>query len=276
MNPAVLVDGVPDGSLAARDRGFCYGDGLFETVRFEAGRAPLWARHMRRLAEGCERLGLPTPDTMLLADEAHALTANRPRAVVRITLSRGTGARGYRPPADAQPTRVVSAADLDDLPGDWYRRGIRVRFCRMRLAIQPALAGLKHLNRLEQVLARAEWSDPGVGEGLMCDTAGRVICATAANLFLVHDGQLLTPSLQRCGVAGVARAELLGSRDDAEVRDLTMDDLMTADEVFLSNAVRGVLPVAYLDASRWDAPGPVTRACMAHWRALGFRQPEAA
>jgi len=124
------------------------------------------------------------------------------------------------------------------------------------------------LNRLEQVLARAEWNDKAIDEGLLCDGHGRVIGATSANLFALIDGRLVTPALQRCGVAGVARAEVLAQRA-CEVRDLEMEELLRADEVFLSNSVRGIMPVTVLDERRWPV-GPVARELQAHWRALGL------
>ncbi|HEV2622228.1 MAG TPA: aminodeoxychorismate lyase [Frateuria sp.] len=268
MKPRVLVDGQVHDQVSALDRGLGYGDGLFETVRFVGADAPLWARHMQRLGEGCRRLGLPMPDMAQLLAEARAASDGMAHAVVRITLTRGVGARGYAPPARPRPTRVVAAFDP---PQDETTQagGIRVRLCELRLAPQPQLAGLKHLNRLEQVLARAEWDDPAIAEGLLCDVDGLAICATAANLFAVHGGELATPALDRCGVAGVARAEILASRPHARVCPITLARLRRADELFLSSSVRGILPVRELDGVAFGV-GPVTRALQAHWRALGF------
>lgn len=268
MSARVLVDGVADASVAALDRGLLYGDGLFETVLFVDGHAPLWARHMTRLTDGCARLALPMPDPALLAAEAARVIEARGRSVLRITLTRGIGARGYAPSAPTQPTRIVAAFAAPYVAAHWSAGGIRVRFCDMRLALQPRLAGIKHLNRLEQVLARAEWNDPAIAEGLMLDTEGRVIAATAANLFAVTDGRLRTPRLDRCGVAGVARAEVMARVPTAET-DLDRAALERASEIFLTSAVRGVLPVTML-ADRALAVGPVTRALQAHWRALGL------
>lgn len=270
MSARILLNGSADATLGADDRGLCYGDGLFETVLFVAGRAPLWPRHMARLAQGCARLRLPAPDIDRLAAEAAQAGGGLARAIVRITLTRGAGPRGYAIPADQQPTRLVAATPAPPIPAHWYHRGIRVRRCALRLAEQPALAGVKHLNRLEQVLARAEWSDAEIAEGLLCDASGRVICATSANLFAVIDGRLVTPALERCGVAGVARAEVLARRDCA-VRDVGMEELMRADEVFLTNSVRGIVPVAALDGRRWPV-GAVALELRAHWRALGLTE----
>ena len=268
MSARVLVDGVADASVSALDRGLLYGDGLFETVLFVDGEAALWARHMARLTAGCARLALPLPDPALLATEAAQMIDVRGRALLRITLTRGVGARGYAPPERTPATRIVAAFAAPDVAAHWYAAGIRLRFCDTRLALQPRLAGIKHLNRLEQVLARAEWNDPAIAEGLMLDTEGHVIAATAANLFAVIDGRLCTPRLDRCGVAGVARAEVMAQVATAET-DLDPAALERASEMFLTSAVRGVLPVTLL-ADRALAIGPVARALQADWRARGL------
>lgn len=272
MSAHVLVNGRTDAIIATDDRGLCYGDGLFETMLFVQGRAPLWKRHMQRLGEGCSRLLLQAPDGELLAREAAVICSDWPRAIVRITLTRGPGPRGYTFPDPGLATRIVAGSPAPTVPADWYHQGIRVRVCDLRLSAQQRLAGIKHLNRLEQVLARAEWNDQAIGEGLLCDGDGRVISATAANLFAVLDGRLVTPALERCGVAGVARAEVLAQRKCA-VRDLTMAELMRADEVFLTSAVRGVVPVNSLDDRRWEI-GEAARTLQAHWRGLGLIEDE--
>jgi 4-amino-4-deoxychorismate lyase len=274
MSHPVLVNGVASTTVPAFDRGLSYGDGLFETIRFADGRAPLWSRHMERLREGCIRLRLPQPDADGLLREAVAVTAGARHAVVRITWTRGLGERGYAPPAEPVATRIIAGFEAPAMSGAAYASGLRTRWCETRLAVQPALAGLKHLNRLEQVLARAEWSDPGMGEGLVCDMDGRVISGTMTNLFAVLDGALVTPALDRCGVAGVARAEVLAARPDARVVVLRPEDLVRASEVFLSSSVRGILPVQAVGDTVYG-PGPVTRALQQHWRDLGFPMEQA-
>lgn len=269
MSVRVLVNGRDDACVSAFDRGLLYGDGLFETIRFTRGMAPLWARHMRRLQEGCTRLGLHAPDAGLLAEEAQRVLAGEKQAVLRVTLTRGEGERGYAPPANPSTTRVLAAHPLPTIPADWYRHGIRVRSCGLRLAPQPRLAGIKHLNRLEQVLARAEWSDPAVVEGLLFDHAGRLISATAANVFGVLGGMLVTPALDQCGVAGVLRAELLDAFPQTKAITVTREESMRMDEVFVCSSVRGVLPVRECDGRAFRI-GDATRAAQAHWRGLGF------
>lgn len=265
----VLVDGQAGDRVSVLDRGLGYGDGLFETIRFLGADAPLWSRHMHRLEDGCRRLGLLMPSTGTLLAEARAVSRELAQSVVRITLTRGIGARGYKPPSKPQSSRIVAAFDVPPRDEAAQAEGIRVRLCSMRLGSQPVLAGLKHLNRLEQVLARAEWDDPAIAEGLLCDADGLAISATAANLFAVFAGVLATPAIDRCGVAGVARAQVLAAWPQVRVRRIPLDELRGADELFLSSSVRGILPVRELDGSAF-AVGPVTRALQSHWRELGF------
>lgn len=269
MAARILVNGTATDQVSALDRGLGYGDGLFESIRLVGSRAPLWPRHLQRLVEGCTRLRIPPPEPARLWREALQVSDGMPQAVVRISVTRGIGERGYRMPASPRPTRVVAAFAPPPLDADLASHGVRMRVCQLRLAEQPVLAGIKHLNRLEQVLARAEWSDPAIAEGLLCDGRGRVISATMANLFALVDGQLLTPSLERCGVAGVARAEVLAACPQARVVELSLAALSAASEVFLTSSVRGILPVQSLDG--WNyAPGAVTRQLQQHWRKLGF------
>jgi len=269
MAGRMLVNGVASEVVSAADRGFSYGDGLFESIRFVGANAPLWDRHMQRLIDSCQRLRLPLPDPAQLLREARQVRESMAHAVVRIAWTRGVGERGYSPPAAAAPTRVVAAFPPPSMDGAAHAHGVRMRMCTLRLAEQPRLAGMKHLNRLEQVLARAEWDDPAIAEGLLRDGDGRLVSATMANLFAVIDGELVTPSLTRCGVAGVARTEILARAANAVERDMRLPDLQRASEVFLSSSVRGVVPVQSLEEWRWT-PGPVTRQWQHHWRQLGF------
>jgi len=274
MSSRVLVNGVSTGQVSVLDRGMAYGDGLFESIRLVGTLAPLWSRHMQRLAEGCARLRIPVPDVQQLWHEALQVSEGMAQSVVRLTLSRGQGERGYALPAKPSPTRIVAAFVPPQVDEQAYGPGLQLRVCDIRLAEQPLLAGLKHLNRLEQVLARAEWDDPAIAEGVLLDSHERVISATMANLFAMVDGKLLTPSLERCGVAGVARAEVLARYPDARPSDMTMATLHAASELFLSSSVRGIVPVRALERRHY-VPGATTRALQQHWRNLGFTMEQA-
>lgn len=256
----VLINGQEADCLPVGDRGLLYGDGIFSTAGISRGRLELWPRHRARLASACERLGIALPDP--LDAEAEALAAGVERGVLRLTLTRGAGVRGYAPPPDAHPTRILALYPWPAHPEELAEQGVAIRVCETRLAIQPALAGLKTLNRLEQVLARSEWSDPGIREGLMLDTEGRVVEGTFTNLFWCRGGQLFTPALARCGIAGVMRAEILALAGEFDlsvaVGDFELDAVFAADEVFLCNSLIRIWPVSRLANRTWPV-GPWTR-----------------
>lgn len=251
----MLIDGAPGETVNALDRGLAYGDGVFRTLAVRDGKPEFWRQHMAKLAADCARLGLPAPDVAALADDARRLIGGAERAVFKIIVTRGTGGRGYKPPEPPTPTRIAMRAPWPAYDSAMAEDGVAVRLCATRLGLQPRLAGVKHLNRLEQVLARAEWSDPAVAEGLMLDADGHVVEGVMSNLFVVRGGEVATPDLSRCGVAGVTRGLLLQS---ARVAHLTLDDVRAADELFLTNSLIGIWPVRRLDGQDY-AVGPVTR-----------------
>jgi 4-amino-4-deoxychorismate lyase len=255
------IDGCPAQSLSITDRGLAYGDGLFETIAVKAGQPLLLERHLQRLESGCQRLAIKA-DLALIRTELCAFAEQMVEGVMKLILTRGDGQRGYAPSDQAQPRRMLQASPPSAWPAVNGDEGVRLFACQTRLAEQPLLAGLKHLNRLEQVLARSEWQDADHAEGLMRDTSGRIIEGVYSNLFLVHDGVLLTADLGRCGVAGVMRAELIDQARHlgiaVEVRDLQLDDLEHAEEVFVCNSVYGVWPVRGFMQLSWSA-GPLTR-----------------
>jgi len=253
-------------ALDTSDRGLAYGDGLFETALVHDGLVAWWPAHLARLSEGAVRLRIPMPDVGWLTSQVATFVARAPaRAVLKLVLTRGVGGRGYAPPEAVEPTLVLS---LHAAPAPWTMPLV-LRWCDTRLAIQPALAGLKHLNRLEQVLARSEWRDPAIHEGLMLDTDGQLGCATAANVFALRDGRWLTPPVNRRGVAGVARAWVLANEPGAAQAELSATDVATADALFLCNAVRGILPVGRLGDRSW-APHPALASLQ---RRLGRSEP---
>lgn len=251
---------------APGNRGLAYGDGLFETMRAHRGALPWWDAHWARLSRGGARLGIALPAEAFVREQARELFADGGDGVLKLLVARGGGARGYAPVAGAPPAWQLSRHPLPDAAPP---EGLRLHWCGTGLAVQPALAGLKHCNRLEQVLARAEAEAAGCDEGLLCDPDGHVVSATSANLFALRDGRWRTPPVDRCGVAGTCRARLLDALDAVEVR-LSVADVEDADAVFLCNAVRGILPVASLGARRW---APVDEAMADARRALGRSHP---
>jgi 4-amino-4-deoxychorismate lyase len=230
-----------------RDRGLQYGDGLFETMRVRHRAVRLLDYHLERLYDGCRRMAIAAPPEPLLRRELARIAVQRPTGVLKLIVTRGSGARGYRPSGRERCTRIVA---LHPLPAGTVARAsspVRVRLCTMHLAGNPALAGLKSLNRLDSVLARAEWRDARIWEGLMRDADENIVCGTMSNLFLRRGSMLLTPVLDRCGVAGVMRRWVLEQARTLRLRAvecrIRWEDLGDAAEVFMSNAVVGLKSV---------------------------------
>jgi len=245
---AERIDAIP-----ADDRGIAYGDGIFETMRAHRGDVPWWSAHWARLQCGAAQLRIALPDAGQVRHEAGVLLDDEP-AVLKLILTRGSGGRGYAPSLDIAPTWILSRHPL---PPAAPQDGMTLRWCDARLSVQPALAGIKHCNRLEQVLARGEWNDDAIQEGLMLSMEGDVVSATSANLFVLRDGRWTTPRIDRCGVAGVCRAWAVVALDAVEAR-LSVTQVETADAVFLCNAVRGILPVARLGSRTWSSHPQIT------------------
>ncbi|QJI30404.1 aminodeoxychorismate lyase [Pseudomonas sp. ADAK18] len=264
------VDGQPEDAVPLKDRGLAYGDGLFETIAVKAGQPVLLDRHLQRLDEGCRRLAIVV-DQSLIRSELLAYAAVLGDGVLKLILTRGDSLRGYGINAGAPARRILQGSPPAIYPEAHGSSGIRLFPCVTRLSEQPLLAGLKHLNRLEQVIARSEWLDADHAEGLMLDMSGRVIEGVFSNLFLVRDGMLLTADLNRCGVAGVMRAELLAQARTLGipviVADVSFDQLQQADEVFVCNSVYGIWPVRGCGAMSWSV-GPLTRKLQGIVRAL--------
>jgi 4-amino-4-deoxychorismate lyase len=254
-----LVDGEISDQVSAADRGLRYGDGLFETIYVIGGQPRFWQGHMDRLSAGCEQLGIPVTPQAVLLRELKTVCAGRPDCTVRIVITRGAAGPDYAPVIPSQPNRIVSAHALPQSTENNALFGIRARLCNLRLGIQPALAGLRHLNRLEQVTARSEWDDPLIHEGILLDSEDHVISGISSNIFLVYSERLLTPRLDRCGIRGVMRAAILNAfRPRCEQRRLMLDMLPEAHEIFICDSVQGVLPVTRIDHWEYEI-GPVTR-----------------
>lgn len=266
-----LINGVETRCIDFADRGFQYGDGVFTTIPVSAG-VPLFLNaHLDRLQRDSARLALSFPGRAILIEETRRLTRANPECVLKIMLTRGIGGRGYRCPDRAQPTRVLSCHPNPEYPHDLRTQGVRVRICQTRLGINPLLAGVKHMNRLEQILARSEWSDDEIHEGLMLDHEGSVVEGVMSNVFMVKNGRLRTPTLDRCGVAGVMRSLAMGVAPALGLKvdegRISADELYEADELFLTNCVIRLWPVRQLENVNY-AFGALTRTMASQIEAM--------
>lgn len=259
----MLINGQPGDQLPATDRGLHYGDGVFETLAVIKGSPRLWQQHITRLHRGCARLGIPMPDSAQLLEEVAQVAHQEAACVVKIIVTRGSGGRGYRAPAMVEPTRLVVRYPFPDYPSSHATEGVAIRLCDTTLGCNPRLAGIKHLNRLEQVLARSEWDDDAIAEGIMLDGEGHLIDGTMSNIFLVVDGVLHTPELSRCGVEGVMRAAVIEvacqQSIPLHIKSVTLQMLEGASEVFVTNSLFGIWPVRRCAHHRYGV-GAVTRS----------------
>jgi len=213
-----------------------------------------WDRHFAKLLDDCGRLKLDCPDANVWQQDIAQLFADAGDGVAKLMLTRGIAERGYA--IGLSPvTRVSLRSNLPIYPADHAEQGIQVHLCQTRLAHQPLLAGIKHLNRLENVLARMEWQDTDISEGVMLDHQGLVIEGVMSNILLRSGKILSTPDLQQCGVAGVTRQQILSLAPllglQTRVADIALDELMQADEVLMCNSLYGVWQVVNFNGRRW-------------------------
>ena len=254
-----LINGEILEALPVNDRGLQYGHGVFETIACDRGQPLFWNLHMLRLDAGCEALHIEQPAEDVLRREVQTVVAGQNQAVVKIILTGGESERGYTMAEFPQTNRIVSSYQWPVEFAGNRSTGVRTRTCSYRLSHNRPLARIKHLNRLEQVLARAEWDSDDFQEGILLDVEENIIAATAGNLFLVKAGRLYTPRLDRCGICGVMRDALLAEYvARAEKRRISRGMLADSDEVFICNSIRGIWPVTRVDQQEFPI-GPLTR-----------------
>lgn len=260
-----LINGIVQDSINVTDRGLQYGDGLFETMAVRNGKILLRDKHWQRLALGCKKLALNCPNIKLIEKDIATLCKQNHKEeqfVIKLIVTRGIGQRGYRFTKDLAATRILSIHTCPDYPEEYSTTGVLVRYCNTTLSENKALAGIKHLNRLEQVLARNEWDDD-FQEGLMLNAKGHVVDGTMSNLFVVKDNQLLTPDLSISGVAGVMRETVIELAQKLQItvkeKIILPADIEKADEVFLTNSLFGIWPVKMLDKIQFKSAGNITQ-----------------
>lgn len=261
-----LVDGTATECVPSDDRGLLFGESVFETVAFLTGRAPLWERHLARLASGARALGLEMPDRVVLERECDRLLQSRPadRAVIRITLTGGSGGHGYWPASAPKPRRILQRRAWPGAIERQRREGLGAVVSQYRLGPAGPLAGLKHGNRLLQTLIARECVRRGAEEALVIDERHRLAEALSSNLLLVADSRLMTPA--RTEVVGVGLSwlsETLG--EELEVDSVGIDRLETLSEVLVINSVAGIRPLVAIERHRFPV-GPVCRRLQSLWQ----------
>ncbi|QYK03309.1 aminodeoxychorismate lyase [Shewanella psychrotolerans] len=250
------VNGARQETVSAFDRGLAYGDGLFATMRCTKEGVLFIDTHMARLTQSAKRLGIQWQPSIELKQLIASLVQQEHKSFngdfcLKLLLSRGVGGRGYQPPEKAATTEVISFHPIPSHYRQWQSTGIALQTSNMRLALQTRLAGMKHLNRLEQVLIKAQILGEGFDDWLVLDTQNTIIESSMANLFLIKNSQVVTPSLHLSGVAGVMREQLIywfiESGFDIDIRPVTYSELGEFEHVLLSNSLFGVVGINRID-----------------------------
>lgn len=263
----ILVDGREADAVPVDDRGLAYGDGMFETLCVHRGCLPLMNYHLERLFTGLHTLDFPQISRQVLIDELEHAARRSGDDIVKLIVTRGSGGRGYAPPENTEPRRIIVTSAASASLAEWRRAGVVLRHCATVLDGPQRLAGLKHLNRLPQVLARAEWRDAEIHEGLMRDAQGHVTEGTMSNLFIIDGaGVLMTPPIGAGGVRGVMRRLVLelATARGLDCREASLDDakIETAGEIFITNSIIGICPVRRIENTAYGI-GTMTRLLQA-------------
>ena len=260
----VIINGISQDVVSFNDRGLMYGDGLFETMLYQEDGIRNIALHWNRLIKGCKKLSLPEPDIKLIESEIEQLVSKqtiRP-IVVKLVITRGQSERGYKFSGNEVPTRIIALYTQSVFPDNLYRDGIAMHLCKTRLSESSTLAGIKHLNRLDQVLARNERDDSQYQEGLMLDSINMIVEGTMSNIFFVKNGKICTPRIKRCGIEGVMRQHVINqlhiNNCDIVESDIPVEQLNEFEEVFITNSLIGVCPVKNIEDHHYSVPGKVT------------------
>jgi 4-amino-4-deoxychorismate lyase len=250
-----LINGGAEDVISPLDRGLNYGDGVFRTFKVVDCLPVNWPIQYQKLVSDCGAIGIVCPSAELLMADIQILFDLDETAVAKMIITRGVGERGYAPPAVTAPTRIVLKSPLPVYPASHFNEGVALYVCKTPVAHQPMLAGVKHLNRLENVLARAECRDPSFVDGVMLDVDGNVIECTSSNILVRKGNRLLTPSLVKAGVAGVTRQRILDIAHylqlTSETTELQLDDVLAADEVVICNSLYGVWQVRSIATHTW-------------------------
>jgi aminodeoxychorismate lyase len=248
MNSVVLINGEEQDKISIFNRNMQYGDGLFETCVAMDNQILFWPRHFSRLEIGCEKLNINKIDEGLwLSDIKKAFElSSKKNCIVKLILSRGNSLRGYGYKDDIEPVRVVIVSEM---PQPLINKNFSLEYSKSGYHSNPQLAGIKHCNRLEQILARTNLSS---NEAIMLDEKENIISVTQGNIYFIFGNKLLTPKLDRCGVVGSRRLLILGLamslKMEALESNITLNQAQKADEVFISNSVIGIQPVHSIES----------------------------
>lgn len=239
------VNGIPSQTLSVFDRGLSYGDGIFTTALICSGRVQHLNQHIDRLKIGCKKLAISFSDFDKLSRQLIEIASSYEQSVLKVVITAGAGGRGYSRVGVEQPTVIVAVFPYPEHYYKWQKEGISLAKAKTQLGLQPMLAGIKHLNRLEQVLVRRELDNANADDLLVCDINNIIIETSCANLFWLSEGKIVTPDLSSAGVAGIIRQRLLQILPNVEQVSVEVNALNDAEEIWLCNSIMGIVPVSH-------------------------------
>ena len=252
-----LINGVEQDVLAANDRAIQFGDGCFTTSQIIDGQIAFFNAHLGRLQDTCEKLLIPFSEWETLAAEMQELAKPHREGVLKVVITRGSGGRGYSASGCIQPTRMMSVSSFPAHYARWREEGITLALSPIRLGRNPSLAGLKHLNRLEQVLIRTHLEQTDADEALVLDSDGWLTECCAANLFWRQGRDVFTPRLDYAGVNGIMRQRCIAQLAPSTFRVVEVtarpETLREADEVLICNALMPLVPVRRWEETTWSS-----------------------
>lgn len=252
---ASSVNGTEVDSVSLFDRGLNFGDGVFETMAYKYNQLCFWTKHWERLISGCDKLNINQPEERDVKNNILKLLAGQDDCTVKLIVTRGCTPRGYVYPDGLTPNYIILVFKTVPSNSTYAESGVNVIYCKTPISENPVLAGIKHLNRLEQVLARNEWGNDSIQEGLMQNAHGDIIEGTMSNIFIVKNDSLYTPELSLSGIRGVIRAVILEIADKTGINiietAITKEFMLEADEIFLTNSLIEIWPVKKLESKEY-------------------------
>ena len=252
------INGKLTNKISIEDRAVQYGDGVFETIAVKETLLGFWKEHYQRLNKGCKILKIKCPSEVFLKKEINKFIkkTKKEKFVLKIIISRGIGGRGYNPPRNSKPTRILGVYDWPNYPDINFTKGIMMNVCKTRISIQPFLSQIKHLNRLDQIIARSEWQSKTIAESIMLDLNGNVIEGTISNIFGIKKNNFYTPIIKNSGVEGIMRGVILKllkeKKEKYIIKKITLKELLKFDEIFVCNSIFGIWPVIKISKKKFS------------------------
>ena len=262
-----LINGEFKDSISVYDRGLAYGDGFFETMLWDSLEeknetnvgVEFWLRHLRRIKDGCQLMQINLPfDEEIIRQRNLILKASlkeKKSGLLKMVVTRGVGGRGYKFERNMIPTIIFLSLPKPKVKKEYFKQGVVVKICKTQLSKNTNLFGYKHLNRLDSVLARSEWEDKNIFEGIFVDSKRNILEGTMTNIFFVHEKTLITPPIIDSGINGVMRQVIIDKAkfffDKLVIQKINLRDVEKFDQMFLTNSVLKVIPVIRFEKKKF-------------------------